>query len=539
MAPNTANPSLGLYEIFSKIVDEHPDKVALSYYGLHLTYQQLRDQIDTVALAFKRQGIGHGDIVSISLPNTPESVICFYALNRIGAIPCMFDLRYAPSKICEIIDRTQSKMLFIMDFALKGLAEADKDLHVDKVVVLCGADSIPVASAWYAFAEWFNGRGKVFRRHKRFCHWKDFLGKTREKDEAEPYHWIPDEMAALFHTSGTTGTVKSVMLSTENIIHSVFPDPPILNDIESGDSALCFLPIFSFYGANAIFITLSHGMHMIAIPLLQQKEFLPTLAKFKPQHIFTVPAYWDTVSKAKDFKEDLSFLKSIDVAGDTLNAAYEKDINNFLRERNCRYELTKAYGMTETAGVIAFTPQGCDKKYTLGFSGVPNAFYEIRIFDDEVCVRPKMRLLGYYKNEEATQNLLQTHDDGSQWLHTGDVGYIDEEGYLYVIGRKKRMIVRFDGSKIFPVEIEDCLVQHPAVASCAVVPMQDPNHSESKLPKAFVVLKEADKKTVATVRELMAFCKANLPVHLVPSAIEFIDALPLNNNGKVDYQKLI
>lgn len=539
MAPNIEKPSLGLYGIFSKVAKEHSEKMALSYYGLHLTYKQLKDQIDATALAFKRHGIGRGDIVSISLPNTPESVTCFYALNRIGAIPCMIDVRYAPSKFCEILDRTQSKMLFIMDFAFKGLADIDEKLHVDKVVVLCGADSIPVASAWYSIGEWFNGRRKVFRHHKRFCHWKDFLGKSQEKDESEPYPWAPDEMTALFQTSGTTGTVKSVMLSTENIVHSIFPDPPILNDIESGDSALCFLPIFSFYGANCIAITLSHGMHMIAIPLLQQKDFLSTLAKHKPQHVFTVPAYWDTVSKAKNFKEDLSYLKSIDVAGDTLNASFERSINDFLRERNCRYELTKAYGMTETAGVIAFTPQGCEKKYTLGFSGIPNAFYEIKTFNDEICVRPKMRLLGYYKNEEATKNLIQTHPDGSQWLHTGDVGYLDEEGYLYVIGRKKRMIVRFDGSKIFPVEIEDCLIQHPSVTSCAVVPMQDPDHSESKLPKAFVVLKDTREKTPTITKELMNYCEANLPVHLVPSAIEFIDALPLNNNGKIDYQKLI
>ena len=148
-----------------------------------------------------------------------------------------------------------------------------------------------------------------------------------------------------------------------------------------------------------------------------------------------------------------------------------------------------------------------------------------------------MKFLGYYQNEEATQQLIQTQADGQQWLHTGDIGYLDKEGNLFVIGRKKRMIVRHDGSKVFPVEIEDCLMQHPSVATCAVVPMQDPDHSESHLPKAFVVLKDSDTQT--TIKELMAYCEANLPVHLVPAAIELIDALPMNGNGKVDYKKLI
>ena len=194
-----------------------------------------------------------------------------------------------------------------------------------------------------------------------------------------------------------------------------------------------------------------------------------------------------------------------------------------LHQGGCRYDVTKAYGMTETAGVISFTPQGSEKQYVQGFSGKPVTCYEVKTFDDEICVRSELKFLGYYKNEEATNNLIQIHADGNQWLHTGDMGYVDEEGNIFVIGRKKRMIVRHDGSKVFPVEIEDCIMRHPSVAACSVVPMQDPDHSESHLPKAFVVLKESD--TQATIKE--------------PAAIEFIDALPMNGNGKVDYKKLI
>ncbi len=539
MSSNTIGTSSGLYEIFVQVANAYSKKTALSYFGMNLTFGQLKDRIDTTALAFKKHGVGRGDIISVSLPTMPESLMCFYALNRIGAIPCMIDVRYTPEGFCSIIDRTHSKMLFIMGHYCIKLAEAEDHLHVEKVVVCSGADSIPGISKWYALGEWFNGRRKIFRKHKKFCHWNDFFKAAHGKDEAEPYRWIPDEMAALFQTSGTTGTVKSVMLSTENILHSVFPDPPVLNDSSSDDTALCFFPIFAFYGANTLILALCQGMRAVVIPIASRKDFFKILVKHKPQHVFTVPSYWEFIAKGKNNKEDLSYIKSIDIAGDVLNASFEKSINDFLHERNCRYDVTKAYGMTETAGFISFTPQGSSEQYKLGFSGQPVSVYEVKTFDDEICIRSKMRMLGYYQNEKATRQLIRTHPDGSQWLHTGDIGYVDENNNIFVIGRKKRMIVRHDGSKVFSVEIEDRITQHPIVAACAVVPMQDPDHSESKLPKAFVVLKDPSQKTAASIEKLLAYCKTNLPEHLMPAGITFIDTLPVNTNGKVDYKLLI
>ena len=529
--------TLGLYETFKEAAKKYSDKVALSYFKTDTRFRDLLERVDITALAFRKHGVKKGDIICLALPSMPESLMCFLALNKIGAIPCMIDVRYTPEEFCKIVDRTHSKMLFIMGLYAANLATVDAQLNVEKVVVCSGADSIPGISFWFGLGEWFNGRRRVFRKHKKFCHWKDFYNTAQGKDETQPYHWLPDEMAALFQTSGTTGKVKSVMLSTENIMHSVFPEPPVLNNISSDDTALCILPIFAFFGANTLLLPLFNGLRVIVIPIAPRKEFLKLLTQYKPQHVFSVPAYWDFVNEEKVVKEDFSYLKSINVAGDILNTAFEKRINECLHQGGCRYDLTKAYGMTETAGVISFTPQGSEKQYVQGFSGKPVTCYEVKTFDDEICVRSEMKFLGYYQNKEATQQLVQTHADGRQWLHTGDIGYLDKEGNIFVIGRKKRMIVRHDGSKVFPVEIEDCLMQHPSVAACAVMPMQDPDHSESHLPKAFVVLKDSDTQT--TIKELMAYCEANLPVHLVPAAIEFIDALPINDNGKVDYKKLI
>lgn len=527
-----------LYELFKETSNHFPERIAISYISIKLKYKELLDCIDKTVEAFRKHGVKEGDVVSISLPSLPESVMCFYALNKIGAIPCMIDVRYTPAQMCEIIDRTHSKMVFIMGFSCIGLAEVENQLHVEKVVVCSGADSIPGVSTFYALGEWFNGRRTVFRKHKKFSHWKDFIKTAQGNDRSEPYHWKSNEMAALFHTSGTTGTVKSVMLTTENILHSTFPKPPVLNDIANDDTVLCCLPIFAFFGANTLILAFSYGMRAVVVPIVPHEAFLKTVIKHKPQHIFSVPAYWDVLAKEQNNQEDFSYLKTINIAGDTLNATYEKSINDFLHARGCRYDITKGYGMTETSGIISYTPQGNPHQYELGFSGKAVGGYEVKTFDGEICVHSSMELLGYYKNEAATQALIQTHE-GKQWLHTGDMGYVDDEGNIFLIGRKKRMIVRHDGSKVFPVEIETCLAEHLSVASCAVVPMQDPNHSESKLPKAFVVLKDPNQNSEVTIEKLMTYCEEHLPEHLVPAAIAFIEKIPVNTNGKVDYQKLL
>lgn len=534
----TETSTCSLYEILKETTTRQSEKTALNYFGLKISYNALLNSIDKTANAFKQNGIKQGDIVSICLPTIPESIMCFYALHKIGAVPCMIDVRYTSDQICDIVERTHSKILFIMDFGCKSLAAIVSKIHVKKIVVCSGADSIPMAPFWYRIGEWFNGRKKVFWKNKQFCHWKEFIKIGQDKNTTEAYLWPSDKMTALFQTSGTTGTTKSVMLTTENILHAVFPDPPVLNDIQSEDCTICLLPIFAFYGANSIILSLSHGMRTIVIPIANKDAFLKLIIKYKPQHIFSVPAYWDILSQQKDNTDDFSFVKTVNIAGDVLNSAFERNINDFLHNRGCQYEVTKAYGMTETAGVISFTPQKSPHQYEAGFSGKAVAGYEVKSYNDELCVRSQMPILGYYQNEEANKNLLQTHQDGSQWIHTGDIGYVDNDGNIFVIGRKKRMIVRYDGSKVFPVEIEDCLIQHPLVASCTVVPIQDPNHSESKLPKAFVVLKDAKQKTPPTAEALMAHCAKHLPEHLVPADIVFIDKIPLNANGKIDYQQL-
>ena len=191
--------------------------------------------------------------------------------------------------------------------------------------------------------------------------------------------------------------------------------------------------------------------------------------------------------------------------------------------------------MTETAGIVACTPQSSPHKYDMGFSGQATAGHRLRIADGEVLVSHATKLLGYYGNKEATASLLTNDENGVVWLHTGDYGNLDGEGNLYVSGRMKRMLVRFDGTKVFPVEIEDALLRHPEVRNCAVVGVRDDKHPQSSLPVAFCVVKNKDCKTK---NSLIRFAKESLQEYLRPSQILFLDEIPVTERGKVDYSRL-
>jgi long-chain acyl-CoA synthetase len=526
---------MNLYDVISKKVSSFPEKIALRYFGLPVSYGRFGQLIDKTASAFSNLGIRPGDIVCLSLPSTPESIATIYALNKIGAIISTIDLRYTATQTSSIVNRLNAKMLFIMNFNVKEIAVEAKKMCVEHIVVLRGCEIFPPKiSSWYAFGELFNGRRIAFNSNSKFMYWRDFL--LAANGDAPKFTWPDDSAQMLFQTSGTTGRTKSVMVSAENITISVDTTYSILNNPEPSDTILCLIPIFAFYGfATSVHLPLSYGLTVDIVPIWKPKDFVKTIAKHKPQHVFSVPSSWDTIFNPANRKADLSTLKSVGVAGDVLKPEYERAINEFLVHCGCKCSLTKAYGMTETAGLIAYTPQLSKHKYELGYSGKIVGGHKVRIVNGEVCISHFTKLLGYYGNEEATKELIKT-ENNDYWLYTGDYGHFDSEGNLYVTGRMKRMLVRFDGTKIFPIEIEDALMRHPNVQNCAVIGIRDKKHEQSSIPIAFCVLK--NKKPNAK-DSIMRFAKDTLQDYLCPSQLYILDEIPTTDRGKVDYLQLM
>lgn len=526
---------MNLYDRIIQKTQEQPEDVALVYFGFHITYGELGTLIDQAASGLRGFGISQGDIVSLSLPTSPESIALLYALNKLGVIVCTIDARYTAEQVASVVNNTHSKMLFIMSSNLKPIAKKASEMCVERIVIMRGCEIFPKQAAyWYTCEEWFNDRKVVFHSDSRFMYWDELIPTTCD-DNIPSHQWQKDEAQIIFQTSGTTGNSKSVLITAENIEPTRLAAYQALNEASRNDSVINLIPLFACFSfVCSIHMPLSIGMSVIIIPIWKPRNFIKLIARYKPQHVFLVPSIWDTIYESSS-PIDLSSLKTAVVAGDVVNPTFEHDINDFLKANGCRFTLTKGYGMTETAGLVAYTPQHSTSKYENGFSGQMSEGYRVKISNEEVCINPSTKFLGYYHNQEATDNLIRKHEDGLMWIHTGDTGRLDDNGDLFVVGRKKRMIVRYDGTKVFPIEIETVLHQCPEVKSCAVVGAIDPAHSQSWVPVAYVV---TSSNQPSGKQKIQRYCKQHLPIYLQPEKIIFLKDLPTTTIGKVDYAKL-
>lgn len=526
---------MNLHNLITQQIETKPNSVSLVYFGLSITYGKLGKMIDDAVSGLHNLGIKHGDIVSIALPTTPESIALVYALNKLGAVACLINVLYTAEQVASIVNTTNSKMLFIMNFNVKATAKVASEMNVEHIVVMRGCEVFPKQVAfWYGFGEWFNGRKRAFLSDKRFKHWDDIINLASE-DKVDCYEWHENEPQMIFQTSGTTGISKGVLLTAENIEQSKMATCDFMNDVTPDDTLMDLMPIFAYYGfCTSIYLPLSYGMRVIIIPIWKPRDFIKIISKHRPHHVFTAPSNWDSINKSENKSYCLEFLKTIAVAGDVVKPAYEREINNFLHNQGCNANITKVYGMTETAGIVAVTPQNSHNKYELGYSGYVTANHQIRIIDDEICVCPSTKFHGYFENQQATDQLIREHD-GKIWIHTGDIGRLTETGELFVVGRSKRMIVRYDGLKVFPIEIEMAILKFPSVKECAAIGVVDTLHPHSSLPIAFVVL---NKNTWSNRKKVYRYSKKHLPEYMQPNKIIFVKELPKNIMGKTEYSKL-
>lgn len=352
------------------------------------------------------------------------------------------------------------------------------------------------------------------------------------------------------HTGGTTGTPKGVMLSNENVNALVLQS--ILTDIDMKreHTWMNIMPPFLAFGIGmGLHLPLVIGMETILILSFDVNKFDDLLIKYNPIHMAIVPAYWGVLINSKKLaKKDLSYIIAPTVGGDTMDTTLEKNANAFLREHGCKYPITKGYGMTEVCAGVCGT---VDANNEIGSVGIPFVKTVISVFDPEtgeemkyneqgeICISGPNVMLGYYNNQAATDAIKRVHKDGSVWIHSGDVGYMNEKGSLYIVDRVKKLIVRYDGFKVFPSLIEKAVSSHPAVAGCCAVGTPDKKHAQGKLPLVFAALKPAySNKHEAVEAALAMLCGKELPEYAQPIKFKFVESLPLTPIGKVDYRAL-
>lgn len=579
---NKKLPEKTIYEYITENNKKYPNRIALNYFGKKITYGQLLKDIDQTARAFRAYGIREGDIVTICMPTIPETIYVYYALSKIGAIANMVDPRTSKEGIENYINEAKSKMLIMIDVAADKARDAKKKTTIEKIITVSPTDSLPLGimlkkaskdiNSIYEdkkeaakskhekepkkkdiILDYFNDIKKnesSFSKSGECIPWSKFF-KSGKKENYEPYpNYEKDKPLLIVHTGGTTGPSKGVVLSNFSVNAASFQCKNAGYDFKREHSWLNIMPPFIAYGiGNGLHLPLSCGMEVILIPQFDPNKFDELLLENKPNHMVGVPSHYGNIIHSKKLKnEDLSYVIAPTVGGDKMDENLEKETNEFLREHNCEYKVVKGYGMTEVnAAVAACTSNETNK---IGSVGIPFPNTTISIFDPktgeelgynekgEVCITGPNTMLGYFNNDEETNKILRKHEDGNVWVHSGDIGYMDADGNLYIVDRLKRMIIRPDGFKIFPSLIEDVVVKHPSVQSCKAVGLRDFSFSQGKLPKVHVVLNETDRNPEAIENEILMLCEEQLPEYYWPCEIEFNESLPLTPIGKIDYLKL-
>lgn len=539
-----------------------PNAVAIDYFGRKITHNELRMRILETARAFSSLGIKKGDIVTLCMPTLPESIYAVYALNRLGAIANLIDPRDSVEGIKNALNETKTKFLVIIDICHPKIDKIVNETDVNKIISVSVSDSLPFGLNYGYQAKqlisYMRKKATPIPHDTRYIKWNQFIKMGRKYRDAVRCSYEENMPAVMIRTSGTTGLSKGVLISNDalNALAYQYANSGIPHELE--DRFLNIMPLFLLYGlACGIHMPLCLGMTDIIIPQVDFKKFANLVVKHRPQHFMGIPTMYESLIDSPLMKDhDLSYLISPGVGGDAVAIETEVKANEFLASHNCPTKIAKGYGMTEGgAAVVVSVSNECN---VVGGSGIPLCKNIVSIFDyeldedgkvistdnelpygsdGEICVTGPTLMLGYYNNPTETNRVLRRHSDGRVWLHTNDIGYMDETGQVYVKGRIKNMIIRPDGHNVFPSSIERVIMNHPLVEACAVVGIPAAGFNQGKFPKAVVVLKDRSNEA-NIVLELIELCSKFLPERDVAYFYEIVDELPVSKAGKIDKKVL-
>lgn len=533
---------------------------AIEYFGVHVTYEELFDKINQIGAAFESLGIKQGDVVPICCANTPEIIYIFYALSKIGAVADIIDPRINESVMEKYLNNIDAKIFMCLDLSLPKYYNLMEKQGIEKVISLPILQTLPVPMRAFAKA-----KQKLDEKIKgipampniklpddpKYISFTEFekLGKNKNSSEAK---YEKDRPVAIIHTGGTTGISKGAVLSNDNLNSLVHQFRLTDLDLNNGQRWLNLMPPCVAYGlANGIHLSLCSGMESILIPTYEPEKIDDMILKYKPNRLACSPAHWEYFARSEKLKgKDLSFLKHPIEGGDSINPRLERQINEILHNQGCKDNLRKGYGLSETCAALCVASPKADPESLISSVGFPLVNTVMGIFDPdtgeelgynevgEICASSDNVMLGYLNRPVENANTLKVHADGRRWIHTADLGLITEDGRVFVKGRIKKIIIRFDGTKVYPADIENAIASHPAVALNAVVGVRDSEYEQGELPKAYIVLKPEYKGNKEVINQIARICEENLIDYMIPFDYEEIPDMPYTAVGKVDFMKL-
>ena len=538
-----AYPEVTLYEAVAATARRVPAAIAWDFFGTRCTYAQLLADVDTCAAALAAEGLREGDRFLISMPTCPQAVIAFYAANRLGALPALIHPLSTASEITLFLDISGARMALTLDAFYGPLAAATPANPLERIVVARVAEYLPPLKRlgfWLA-------KGRKIPRvppDRRVREWRALLAGAQ--GDAPRGAVTTNDPAAILFSGGTTGVPKGILLSNRNFIAQGLQASAWCGLGES-DSILAILPIFHGFGLGVCINTaFMAGGKSILVPQFSAEIVSKLLRSERPSVLVGVPTLFDALSRDPSLaRADLSCIKACFCGADTLPRPVKERFEALVEKGGGHVKLLEGYGLTEAVTGIMATPL---TEYREGSIGIPFPDMLAKIVnlgttdeapvgeEGEICIAGPAVMLGYLDAPAATAETLRVHADGRTWLHTGDLGRMDADGFFYFVVRFKRMI-KSSGFNVYPAQVEAVLAEYPGVAAACVIGVPDPEQVERV--KACVVLRDPAQAGAALEQALIAHCREQLIKWSCPREVEFVDTLPLTKVGKIDYRELV
>ena len=538
-------PDISIYKLLENTAKKNLNNISYNYYGTKKTYKEFLEEIDTCAKSFKVLGLKKGDRVSICMPNTPEAIISFYALNKIGVIANMIHPLSSENEIKYFINVSKSSYIVTINVSLNKILHIEKETELKNIILVSPSDSMPLhLKIGYNLSI---GRKLKLERNNKIIAWKDFIKLSKEYGRKVPTCGKGEDIAAILYSGGTTGYPKGIELTNLNFNALAMQSVEAVQTLQPQDKVLAIMPVFHGFGLGICIHTVQYfGGTSILLPTFSAKTFAKLIKKYKPNIIAGVPTLYEALLKSKGLEGyDMSFLSLVISGGDSLSIELKKKIDAFLHEHNANIQVREGYGLTECVTGSCLTPPDYYREGSIGIP-YPDTYYKIVKPDTideipygeegEICLTGPSVMKGYLNDEVDTKITLRKHKDGKKWLHTGDIGYMDKDGFIYFKQRLKRLIVS-SGYCIYPQYIENTIDSHPDVLMSCVIGI--PHDYKKEVAKAFIVLKPGIKESDEIKQSIKELVEQKIAKYSWPYEYEFRSELPKTLVGKVAFNELI
>ncbi len=534
-----------MFEAVEKVAEKYPNNVAFDFMGKSTTYKKLVQQVNACARSLRTIGVRQGDRVTIAMPNCPQSIYMFYAVNLIGAVANMIHPLSAEKEIEFYLNASESVTAITLDQFYSKFESIRERTQVVNIIIASVKDELsqPV-KAGYMLTE--GRKVQKIPSDAPVIRWHDFMRLGRHCFYNYKVQRDADDPAVILYSGGTTGTTKGIVLSNMNfnaLGQQVIAANPMF---KPGDKMLAAMPLFHGFGLGVCIHTmLSQGGRCILVPRFTAKSYAKLIVKYKCNFIAGVPTLYEALLRLPSMEgADLSCLKGVFSGGDSLSIELKKKFDKFLADHHASIQVREGYGTTETVTACCLTPPHMFKE---GSIGLPFPDTYIKIVkpgtdvelpygeEGEILLAGPTVMKGYMNNKVETDLTLRTHDDGLTWVYTGDLGTMDDEGFIYFRGRAKRMIIS-SGYNIYPGQLENILDANEKVQMSCIIGI--PDAYKMRAVKAFIMLKPGVPASEETREELMEYCRKHIAKYAMPKEIEFREELPKTLVGKVAYRKL-